>query len=185
MIAQKYKGCRIPLLYSLYLLRKATCRGSWASLHTVPGHTKGVGPKPAFTWVSFRAGFAASSTEPPRNIFSQTRSWIACQTLRKQFSTYWLGQKTAVSAAPSWPPPLWPQGFGSACWGRFDAFLCLSHRHILFSVGVHERVTGSSPFTCPETTHLSKNLSIIGVTPPPCAFPLTEGSWKKGWVMRR
>lgn len=104
---------------------------------------------------------------------------------RKQFSTYWLGQKTAVSAAPSWPPPLRPQGFGSACWGRFDAFLCLSHRHILFSVGVHERVTGSSPFTCPETTHLSKNLSIIGITPPPCAFPLTEGSWKKGWVMRR
>ena len=30
-----------------------------------------------------------------------------------------------------------------------------------------------------------KNLSIIGVTPPLCAFPLPEGSWKKGWVMRR
>ena len=44
MIAQKCKACRIPLLYSLCLLRKATCRESWASLHTVPGHTKGVGP---------------------------------------------------------------------------------------------------------------------------------------------
>ena len=48
-------------------------------------------------------------------------------------------------------------------WGSRPEVPWTETRLILFSAGIHETVTGSSLFTYPETTYLTKNFSIIGI----------------------
>lgn len=177
MIAQKCKACRIPLLYSLCLLRKAICRESWRRLYTLFLGTPRVWGQTSLHLGQFQSWICSEQHWATEEHLLPNKERIAYQTLWKQFSL--LGCDRSSGICSTQLAFLRPRGrLGQ----HAEAALTLSPLSLTQAYSVlcwrPWRGTGSSPFTCPDPTHLSKNLSVIGITPPPVPSLSPEGSWK-------
>lgn len=123
-----------------------------------------------------RAGFAASSTVGTEEHLLPNKDGLLTRHYESSSVFLVVTGKLCICSTQLGPSLDRRRAFGSHAGGRWRASLLSLHRHILLSVGVRERGTGSSPFTCPDPTHPSKNLSVIGITPPPCAFLSRKGA---------